>query len=68
MKQLHVQCMHLSGLSLPDRPIICANPGTVARMQRANGDLQSLFSGLGASLSGALPTPAPRVAALAAVE
>lgn len=39
MKQLHGQCMHLSGLSLPDRPVIRAKHGTVTHMQRANGGL-----------------------------
>jgi len=45
-------------MSLPNRPVIRANHGTVAQMQRANGDLQCLFSGLGAGSSGALPKPA----------
>jgi hypothetical protein len=68
MKQLQWQCKHLSHMSLPNRPVIRANHGTVAQMQRANGDLQSLFSGLGTGSSGALPTPAPRAAALGADE
>lgn len=48
MKQLHRQCMHLSGLSLPDGPVIRANPGTVAQMQRANGDIRDLIEAEGA--------------------
>ena len=40
--------MHLSGLSLPDRPVIRANPGTVAQMQRANGDIRDLIEAQGA--------------------
>jgi|GEM_PF-6400873 hypothetical protein len=58
MKQLQWQCKHLSHMSLPNRPVIRANHGTVAQMQRANGDLQCLFSGLGTGSSGALPKPA----------
>jgi len=60
--------MHLSGLSLPDRPVIRANHGTVTQMQRTNGGLQSPFLGPGGISTGVLPTLAPRAAALGAFE
>ena len=61
MKQLHWQCMHLSRMSRPDRPVIRANHGTVTHMQRADRDWQSGFSSLCAASSGGLPTLAPRI-------